>query len=527
MDPYAAGWLSIIPPVVAIVLALITKEVFSSLMIGILSGAYIYSFGSGAADPMVKGLEVTFKLMGDKVDFQILLFCTLLGALVYVLGMSGGTRKYGEIAREKIKSRRSSILATFGLSFLIFIDDYFNCLTVGTVMRPLTDSYRVSREKLAYIIDSTAAPMCIIAPISSWAAAVGSSLKSTGQFESDFQAFVSSIPFNFYAIFCLLLVFYLSLTNRAFGPMRLAEERALSKALKEVENEITDKPKHLPSTRGTIWDMLVPLIALIVFAVLAFMYDGGYWGDDPAYHTFAASLGNCSASKALVWASFGAIVVAMAMYIPRGIVKFGSFMEGCIEGMKLMLPANIILVLAWTLSGVCRDLLLTQTFVQGFVAGGTGLDYFLPVVIFIIAGLLSFSTGTAWGTFGILIPIAVPVAISVDPSLTVVCLSATLAGSVFGDHCSPISDTTILSSAGSGCSHMSHVTTQLPYAWFVAGCCVVGYLAAGLSHGNWIISFGATFVAFAGFLAVMWNRSFDVKKFENMLSVEEKMAAAK
>ena len=490
MDPYAAGWLSIIPPVVAIVLALITKEVFSSLMIGILSGAYIYSFGSGAADPMVKGLEVTFKLMGDKVDFQILLFCTLLGALVYVLGMSGGTRKYGEIAREKIKSRRSSILATFGLSFLIFIDDYFNCLTVGTVMRPLTDSYRVSREKLAYIIDSTAAPMCIIAPISSWAAAVGSSLKSTGQFESDFQAFVSSIPFNFYAIFCLLLVFYLSLTNRDFGPMRLAEERALSKALKEVENEITDKPKHLPSTRGTIWDMLVPLIALIVFAVLAFMYDGGYWGDDPAYHTFAASLGNCSASKALVW-------------------------------------ANIILVLAWTLSGVCRDLLLTQTFVQGFVAGGTGLDYFLPVVIFIIAGLLSFSTGTAWGTFGILIPIAVPVAISVDPSLTVVCLSATLAGSVFGDHCSPISDTTILSSAGSGCSHMSHVTTQLPYAWFVAGCCVVGYLAAGLSHGNWIISFGATFVAFAGFLAVMWNRSFDVKKFENMLSVEEKMAAAK
>ena len=308
--------------------------------------------------------------------------------------------------------------------------------------------------------------------------------------------------------------------------MRLAEERALTKPLREVENQISDKPKHQPSTKGTVWDMLVPLIALILFAVLAFMYDGGYWGDDPAYHTFAASLGNCSASKALVWASFGAIFVAMVMYIPRGIVKFNSFMEGCIEGMKLMLPANIILVLAWTLSGVCRDLLLTQTFVQGFVAGGSGLDFFLPVVIFIIAGLLSFSTGTAWGTFGILIPIAVPVAISVDPSLTVVCLSATLAGSVFGDHCSPISDTTILSSAGSGCSHMSHVTTQLPYAWFIAGCCAVGYLAAGLSHGSWIISFGATFITFAGILAFMWNRSLDVKKFEKVLNEEEKLALA-
>ncbi len=521
MEPFAAGWLSILPPVIAIALALITKEVFSSLMIGILSGAYIYAYGSSMADPAIKGLEVTFKLMGDKVDFQILLFCTLLGALVYVLGMSGGTRKYGEIARRKIKSRESSVLATFGLSFLIFIDDYFNCLTVGTVMRPLTDSYRVSREKLAYIIDSTAAPMCIIVPISSWAAAVGSSLKATGQFESDFQAFISSIPFNFYAIFCLLLVCYLSITNRDFGPMKAAEEAALSKPPVEVVGNGVNGPKFSPSERGTVWDMIVPLIALIVFAVLAFLYDGGYWGDDPKYHTVAAALGNCTASKALVLASFGAIVVAMFMYIPRGVVKFSAFMEGCVEGMKLMLPANIILVLAWTLSGVCRDLLLTQTFVQGFVAGGTGLDIFLPVVIFIIAGLLSFSTGTAWGTFGILIPIAVPVAISVDPSLTIVCLSATLAGSVFGDHCSPISDTTILSSAGSGCPHMAHVSTQLPYAWFVAACCICGYLAAGLSKGSWLISFGTTFLVFAGFLAFMWNKSFNFKKFEKELAAKK------
>ena len=272
MEPYAAGWLSILPPIIAIVLALITKEVFSSLLIGIFSGAAIYTFGSGVPDPLIKMLDVTFSLMGQKVDFQILLFCTLLGALVYVLNMSGGTKKYGEIARRKIKNRETSVLATCGLSFFIFIDDYFNCLTVGTVMKPLTDSYRVSREKLAYIIDSTAAPMCIIAPVSSWAAAVGSSLKSTGAFQSDFQAFVSTIPYNFYAIFCLLLVLYLSWTNRDFGPMKKAEENALLKSVEDEGSGATaEKPKHAQSDKGTIWDMLLPLIALIVFAVLALL----------------------------------------------------------------------------------------------------------------------------------------------------------------------------------------------------------------------------------------------------------------
>ncbi len=526
MEPYAAGWLSILPPVIAIGLALITKEVFSSLLVGIFSGTFIYTFGKGLEDPVIKAVESTFNLMADKVDFQILLFCTLLGALVYVLGMSGGTRKYGEWARMKIKSRESSIIATVGLSAVIFIDDYFNCLTVGTVMRPLTDSYRVSREKLAYIIDSTAAPLCIIAPISSWAAAVGSSLKATGHFESDFQAFVQTIPYNFYAIFCLLLVLYLSLTNRDFGPMRQAEERALSGARDAAVAHNVERPKHDPSIRGTMWDMIIPLAALIIFAVLAFLYDGGYWGKDPAYHTLAAALGNCSASKTLVWASFGALVVAFLMYIPRRVVDFNSFMEGCVEGMKLMLPANIILVLAWTLSGVCRDLLLTQQFVQGFVESGSSLSVLLPAAIFLIAGLLSFSTGTAWGTFGILIPIAVPVAVAIDPSITIVCLSATLAGAVFGDHCSPISDTTILSSAGSGCSHMSHVATQLPYAWFVAGCCIVGYAFSGMFSGSWIAGFGSTAVVFAAGLALLWKKGLNVKQFEARHPVETEEATA-
>ena len=515
MEPFAAaGWLSILPPVIAIVLALFTKEVFSSLLIGIFSGAAIYTYGTHAEHPLVQMLDVTFSLMAKKVDFQILLFCTLLGALVYVLNMSGGTKKYGDYARRKIKSRESSVIATCLLSFVIFIDDYFNCLTVGTVMRPLTDSYKVSREKLAYIIDSTAAPMCIIAPVSSWAAAVGSSLKSTGAFESDFQAFISTVPYNFYAIFCLLLVLYLCVTNRDFGPMKLAEHRALTAEVSKVDSTI-EKPKHAQSEKGSIWDMLVPLFCLIIFAVLGLLYDGGYWGKDPAFHSVSAALGNCSASKALVWASFGALSVAFIMYIPRRVVSFMDFMEGCIEGMKLMLPANVILVLAWTLSGVCRDLLVTQTFVQSLVAGNGSIDVFLPVCIFIIAAFLSFSTGTAWGTFGILIPISVPLAQAIDPSLTIISLSATLAGAVFGDHCSPISDTTILSSAGSGCSLMAHVTTQLPYAWFVAGCCVVGYLVGGLTKGSWIMSFGATTIAFVGFLAFMWRRSFNAKKEEH------------
>ncbi len=520
MEAYAAGWLSILPPVIAIALALITKEVFSSLLLGIFSGTLIYTFGKGIDDPLIKSVEVTFNLMGDKVDFNILLFCTMLGALVYILNMSGGTRVYGEIARKKIKSRKSSVMATCGLSFFIFIDDYFNCLTVGTVMRPLTDAYRVSREKLSYIVDSTAAPLCIIAPVSSWAAAVGSSLKSTGAFESDFAAFIATIPYNFYALFSLMLVVYISYTNRDFGPMKLAEERAVMSRAEEVVTQNVERSKHAQSAHGTVWDMIIPLMALIIFAVLGLLYDGGYWGSDAAYHTITAALGNCSASKALVWASFGALVVAFILYIPRRIVKFSDFMEGTIEGMKVMLPANIILVLAWTLSGVCRDLLLTQHFVEGFVAGSTGLDIFLPVVIFMIAAFLSFSTGTAWGTFGILIPIAVPVAQAVDPSLTIVSLSATLAGAVFGDHCSPISDTTILSSAGCSCQHVAHVSTQIPYAWFVAICCAVGYLVAGMTKGSWIMSFGATFLTFAVVLAVMWKYSFNIHKYENELRKE-------
>lgn len=497
MEPYAAEWWSIVPPIVAIGLALLTKEVFSSLLVGIFTGTLIYAVGTDG-HVVMSTLETAFSMMAKKVDFNILIFCSLLGALVYLISLSGGTVAYGRASTKIIRGRRSSLAATSGLGIAIFIDDYFNCLTVGTVMRPITDLYKISRAKLAYIIDSTAAPVCIIAPISSWAAAVGSSLKDTGAFDSELGAFVATIPWNFYALFSLLLVFFLCWTDFDFGPMRRVEEciRRKSIDMSAVAQDEGEKLKYNP--RGTAWDMLVPLAALIVFAVLALMYTGGYWGEDAKYHTVMAAIGNSSASISLVFASFGALLVALLMYVPRRLMSFSQFAEGSVEGMKLMLPANIILILAWTLSGVCRELLSAPQFMQHIVtASGMGAT-FLPVIVFAIAAFLAFSMGTAWGTFGILIPIVVPIVEALDPALTVVVLSATLAGSVFGDHCSPISDTTILSSAGSGCSHIEHVATQLPYALLVACSAAVGYLVAGMTGGNLWLSWLATAVVLFG-----------------------------
>ena len=289
------------------------------------------------------------------------------------------------------------------------------------------------------------------------------------------------------------MVFFIVFTGYDFGPMRRSEERAQRGEEDTSSNTSAEPPKS--NARGRVFDMLIPIFALIVFAVLALLYSGGYWGDDPAYHTFGGAMGNASAAPALVWASFGTLIVAFLLYVPRGLVPFTDFMTGLVEGMKLMLPANIILVLAWTLSGVCRDLLQTPLFVQSLVtAGGADWAVFLPAMVFLIAAFLSFSTGTAWGTFGILLPIVMPVVVAIDPNLIIVGLSATLAGAVFGDHCSPISDTTILSSAGAGCNHMEHVSTQLPYSLLVAGCAFVGYLVAGLSGANLPLSLGTAVV---------------------------------
>lgn len=482
MHPFYAGWLSLLPPVVAIVLALLTKEVITSLMAGILTGTFIYSMGMGL-NPIVGTVEYAFSIMVKKADLYIVIFCCLLGSLVFVVSMAGGSKAYGKWATSKIRSRKAALISTSLLGILIFIDDYFNCLTVGTVMKPVTDKYKVSRAKLAYIIDSTAAPVCIIAPVSSWAAAVGSSLQSTGHYKSGLSAFMATIPFNLYAILTLIMVAVLCLGDIDFGPMALREAKAQKGDLGAIESHA--ETEYTVSDKGKVLDMLLPVGSLILFATLGMLYNGGYWGTNPAYyHSLAAAFGNCNAESALAWGCFGALVVSMVLFIPRKLMSFKQFMDGIIEGIKSMVPACVILLLAWTISGVCRDLLQTAVFIKNFVAESSVPGALIPVLIFIIAAFLSFSTGTAWGTFGILIPIVVPVAEAVAPGLLVVSLSATLAGSIFGDHCSPISDTTILSSTGAGCKHMEHVSTQLPYALLVAGCCAVGYLVAGLTNAN-------------------------------------------
>ncbi|MBQ9273859.1 MAG: Na+/H+ antiporter NhaC family protein [Succinivibrio sp.] len=508
MDPINAGWLSLLPPVIAVGLALYTKEVFSSLIVGILTGCCIYAVSTDL-NVVVGTVETTFKIMGSRFDLSIVLFCSMLGSLVYVMSMAGGTKAYGKWATTRIKGRRSAMLSTSVLGAFIFIDDYFNCLTVGTVMRPITDAYKISRAKLAYIIDATAAPVCIIAPVSSWAAAVGSNLKDTQAFNSEMEAFVATIPWNFYALLCLALVVGLSLMRLDFGPMRKAELECLQgQDNSQQEMEEHDGPIDVKA-RGTIADMVVPILALIVFATLALLYVGGYFGDDEAYHSIGAAFGNTDAGPALVMGSFAALVVAFIMFVSRRLLNVKTFMEGVLRGVQAMVPANMILVFAWTISGVCRDLLQTQVFIAELVQNDTGfLGMVLPAVIFAIASFLSFSTGTAWGTFGILIPIVVTVAEAIDPGsqqLVVITLSATLAGSVFGDHCSPISDTTILSSAGAGCVHIEHVYTQLPYACTVAVCAFIGYLVAGFTY-SLPLSLGTAAVLLAAAVFILNSR---------------------
>ena len=392
MEAYAAGWLSLLPPVIAITLALLTKEVFSSLFIGILSGALVYSIGTDL-NPFIGMISTTFAIIVKKVDFEIILFCSLLGSLVFVIAMAGGSRAYGAWATKSIHTRRQSLLTTGFLGALIFIDDYFNCLTVGTVMKPVTDRYHVARAKLAYVIDATAAPICIIAPVSSWAAAVGSNLKATGAFDSEMSAFIATIPWNFYALLSLVMVVAVCAFDCDFGAMRSAQLRADAGDLGAVETEQQRSVKS--SDKGTLWDMIVPLCALVLFAVLAMLYTGGYWGKDPAFHSFGAAFGECSSSKSLVWSAFGALVVAFCMFIPRRLMTLHEFMAGVVEGVKIMLPACMILVLAWGISGMCRDLLSTPQFVKGIVTNGGFAAGLLPMCVFLIAAFLSFSTGTA------------------------------------------------------------------------------------------------------------------------------------
>lgn len=507
MESIYVGFLSILPPIFAIILALITKEVIFSLIAGVLSGSVIYTLAAGL-NPVVGPLQVTFDIIIQKTDMYIMLFCFLLGALVYLVKVSGGAEAYGRWASRFICSKRQSLILTSILGCLIFVDDYFNCLTIGTVMKPVTDRHKISRAKLAYVIDSTAAPVCIIAPISSWAAAVGSYLKGTGAFKSEFLAFISAIPYNFYALLTLLMVFMLSVMNLDFGPMAKFEEQAKHGNLASAEKETSSQTDEINvCAKGTVADMLVPIIVLIVVSIVSMLYIGGFWGDDPAFrYSFVAALGNSVAAQALVWGNFVALVVALLMYVPRKIMSFKEFCANAVKGMENMITSGCILLLAWAIGGICRDLLSTPEFVKNVFESAGVPGALLPALVFILAAFLSFATGTSWGTFGILIPIVVPVSQALCPGLLTASLAATLAGSIFGDHCSPISDTTILSSTGAGVEHLDHVSSQIPYAVTVAACSFIGYLIVGVTN-NIFIALPLTVLLLIGVIIILHRYS--------------------
>ena len=476
------GILSVIPPLVAIALALITKEVIFSLLVGIMSGALIYS---GIGNPLgifTVTIDTMIGKLADEDNAAMVIFLALLGGLVAVITKAGGSNAYGSWAERKIKSRESAGILTAFLGMLIFIDDYFNCLTVGTVMRPVTDRFKISREKLAYLIDATAAPICIIAPISSWAASVISYYPDKAGV-SGMQAFISSIPMNLYAVLTLFMIVWISLRKNAdYGPMAAAERKAKEGSVIE-SNTIAgndELEKLSVSDKGKVRDLVIPVVLLVVFSILAMIYYGGYWEEEKSLFD---AFGDTAAGFALALGGICAIVAAFLIFVPRGLVNFKDFFRSVGLGIKSMVPAIIILTLAWTISGICRDLLQTGEYVAGVVETSSMPVILIPAILFIVSAALSFATGTSWGTFGILIPIAISICDIVAPQLSIVALSAVLAGSVFGDHCSPISDTTILSSTGAKCDHLKHVATQIPYAVTVAAVCFVGYLIAGLTSG--------------------------------------------
>ena len=486
MDPISVGFLSILPPIIAISLALIYKDVISSLIVGIITGSVIYAFYTGGN--IVTALDQAFTIMASNFDVMMIIFLCILGALVAVVTLAGGSRAYGDWASKKIKTKAGAQLSTSALGAIIFIDDYFNCLTVGTVMRPVTEKNNVSRVKLAYLIDATAAPVCIIAPVSSWAASVISYMSDTGL--DGMAAFVASIPYNLYAILTLIMLIILSIFNLDFGPMAKFEKDAAKKnGDKESRYEIKDELATVEgSPNGKVSDLVVPILALIVFTILAMLYTGGYFKSSET--TLFSAFGDTNASKSLVLGGFGALIVAFLLFIPRRVINFSTFMDGIAIGVKSMVPACMILTMAWAIKGVCT-VLSAGPYVSGLVQSSNMPVALIPAIIFVVAALLSFSIGTSWGTFGILIPIIAVVCQSVAPHLTIISLSATLAGSIFGDHCSPISDTTILSSTAARCNHIDHVTTQMPYAILVAICSFIGFVVAGFTT-NIFITFGVS-----------------------------------
>ena len=467
---------AVLPPVIAIVLALLTKEVYMSLLIGIFSGALLFTQFN-----FITSVNTTFQIMGDKIggNADILIFLVLLGILVALITKSGASRAYGQWASKRIKTKRGALLATACLGVLIFVDDYFNCLTVGTVMRPVTDRYKISRAKLAYIIDATAAPVCIIAPISSWAAAVGSSLPEGSSLDG-FSLFLKTIPFNYYALFTLAFVLFMCLSNIDYSKMKIAEQQAAAGNL-GIEDS-AEQNDDTVSSNGKVLDLILPIVVLIICCILMMLYTGGILEGNNIVDAFA----NCSSARSLVMGSFIALVFTLILYLPRKVITYKEFCDCFVKGFKAMTPAVMILCLAWTLSGICSaDYLNIGGFVSAVINGNAMIGILLPALFFLVSLGLAFATGTSWGTFGILIPIAIAIFGDASPMITV-SVAGILSGAVCGDHISPISDTTILSSAGAQCKHIQHVSTQIPYAMTVCIPCLAAFLVGGITDNGYI-----------------------------------------
>ncbi len=488
--------LSLLPPVIAIVLALITKEVYSSLIIGIIVGGVIYAGGNfeGVIKHVISDGFVNS--LADSYNMGILIFLVLLGTLVSMMNKAGGSAAFGRWASKHIKSRIGAQLATMALGVLIFIDDYFNCLTVGSVMRPVTDRNNVSRAKLSYLIDATAAPVCIIAPISSWAAAVAGFARGAGA-ENGISLFVSAIPYNFYALLTIVMMIFISLSKLDYGPMKLHEKNAVEKGdLFTCGNRIDDDKTEV-NEKGRVCDLVIPVVILIICCVIGMIYSGGFFSGE----NFITAFSNSDASVGLAYGAGFAMIIIVIYFLIRRVIPFKSIMESLPEGFKAMVPAILILTCAWTLKAM-TDSLGAKIFISQLIQGTAGaFQSFLPAIIFLIAVGLSFATGTSWGTFGILIPIVLSVFSSGEP-ITIVAISACMAGAVCGDHCSPISDTTIMASAGAQCDHINHVSTQLPYALTVAGVSAVSYIIAGFVP-NWLIVLPISIALMIGTLFVI------------------------
>ena len=482
-------WFALLPPVIAIALALLTKEVYSSLFIGILSGALLYSgFSfSGTIDHLF--VDGFIGSLADSGNVGILLFLVVLGTITVLMNRAGGSAAFGRWAAKHIKTRAGAQLATIALGVLIFVDDYFNCLTVGSVMRPVTDKFKISRAKLAYLIDATAAPVCIIAPVSSWAAAVAGFVPE-GQ--SGFALFIRAIPYNFYALFTILTMIALALMQFDFGPMKQHERNAANGDLfSSADAEIFKAMENNdPDEKGSVWDLIMPVLVLIVCCVLGLIYTGGFFTAGAAGHmNFMVAFSEADSSTGLVFGSFGGLIFSVIYFMCRRVLTFKQCMESVPEGFKAMVPAIMILTCAWTLQAM-TDSLGAKIFIAEFVRNyAGGFITLLPAIVFVIAVGLSFSTGTSWGTFGILIPIVLAIfgTGALDMPICVISISACMAGAVCGDHCSPISDTTIMASAGSQSNHINHVSTQLPYALIVAAVSFVTYILAGFMQNAWIV----------------------------------------